>query len=124
MKKVIVAMFHPSDDQYYILLSNDSPHTIVGFKSVQEGISYFTRTYNRSHARGYEPSMSACINFIEFRPRIVEFESFDHLKENVEAHLFTLNHISGHYWVIPVITNGEELYNSGAVPPLIADKEI
>ena len=97
---------------------------ILGFESEKKACAYFTDGYNRNHDRGYEPSMSACINFIQFTPAIVSFDSIEDLARelfpNGPGHPMIISSISGHYLVAKLdAAIGKKHHEAGKTPALI-----
>lgn len=68
-----------------IFLMTNRDGSVSGFASVKEAQDSFEEGYNRNHRRGYEASMSACVHFIFFEPKVLELkdESIETLKEIV-----------------------------------------
>jgi hypothetical protein len=70
---IVKANVHGKDT--YNLLTTDAVEgtwTIRGWKTSKEALEYWEGAYRRAHARSYEGSMSACLNFISFNPSILE----------------------------------------------------
>lgn len=110
---------------YYLMLSRkDGVVGILGWTHLQDALSYFTACYDSNHRRSYEASMSACINYIEFHPRILEFnglqDMIDKLKLTPNEHVVRISSISGSYEVMSL---NEELvkplYDDGIRPNLM-----
>lgn len=123
-EQVHVAVFCCSGKYYLLLTKNDGIYNIQGWPNKQDALSYFTRGYNQSHDRGYESSMSACINYIQFQPAILSFCDLQDmiqklgLKEGSQP--VHLSSISGHYIVLPLDTEQAKLYyDQGTRPALI-----
>jgi|ERR1700739_29243 len=96
-------------------------YMIQGFETLKEGLRYFEDSYNRAHGRGYEASMSACINGIFFRPSILKLSIPDlkkHLEEGVKP--VTVRNISGSMTLLPMV-DATALWESGSKPRLISD---
>jgi hypothetical protein len=121
-----VALFKSSDD-VYLLMTDDIPYQILGFKSLQKGLNYFTDAYNANHDRSYEASMSACINFISFAPRIARFRSIEELKSKLLGKGYTLNqlsHVSGYYKALSCkAKTASNIYENAVSPELITPKK-
>jgi hypothetical protein len=45
---------------------------VRSFKTVREALDYFEKGYAGNHSRGYESSMSACLHYIQFHPKVHE----------------------------------------------------
>ena len=121
---VFVAIFH-SNSKYYLLLSvDDNTCSIQGWVSLPKALSYFEDGYNQCHSRSYESSMSACINFIQFQPKIVSFDGLDDMIKKLDLQdnptPLRLSSISGSYTVLKLKTElAESLYDNGFGPKLI-----
>jgi hypothetical protein len=122
--KTYVAFFS-NNKRLYLLMTNDTPHNIVGFETEEKALEYFTGGYNRMHDRGYESSMSACINFISFCPKIVGFNSLEKMIKVLKlnnAKLVHLSHVSGYYYALELPESAMKLYEAGKSPELITEK--
>lgn len=83
----------------YLMAEKDG--AVVACQGESEAVRAIEDAYNRSHNRGYEASMSACVHSLFFNPVIVPVpESIEELKElvDLEAGLFSLRQVSGHYY--------------------------
>ena len=123
--KTYVAVMKTSEG-YFLMLNRgkDNVRSILAWKDMRSALNYFENGYNDNHRRGYEHSMSACINFITFNPRILEFNGLqdiiDKLKLVAGEKVMTLRNISGNYEVMKLdYTLTEPLYNQGVTPKLI-----
>ena len=123
-EQVHVAVFC-CDGKYYLLLTNNNGiFNIQGWTNKPEALAYFTRGYNQFHDRGYESSMSACINYIQFQPTIL---SFDNLQDMIQklglkegSQPVRLSSISGYYVALPLDTEmAKQFYDQGTRPALI-----
>lgn len=136
-------------DNFWLMLSRESDKSfaILGWEDVNRGLYYFQEGYRQKHRQSYEGSMSACINFIQFQPRIVEFADMADLEarllptklpdaptadQAVAALLATphadavnrrpcrLSSISGFYDVLPLVPDiARPLWEKGVSPALI-----
>jgi hypothetical protein len=110
-----------SGGRYYIATSKTG--VISAFPTAKDGTKFYEDSYNTSHERGYEASMSACINHMTYSPSIVKVSGLDEIKKMVgpEPHLFGLSHISGSMTVIsiPDLSVGQEYWDKGEKPKLI-----
>lgn len=107
---------------YYVLLGDDNG--VIGFDSLRRGLDYFERAYNDNHSRGYEKSMSACLNFIAFQPKVVGIKNVRDLADRIvgssQSVATQLSHISGYYNTIECKADGApEAYAKGRTPALI-----
>ncbi len=114
-----------------ILLMTDRNNRVQGFESKVEALRFFERAYEGAHARGFEPSMSACINFITFHPSVVEVEGGEpnsvtlrkmfNIADDDSVEIVTVNNVSGTMSGIDVTKapNAEKLWKNGATPQLI-----
>jgi len=112
-------------NKVYLLIGDDN--TIQAFETVRKGLDYFERSYSDAHSRGYESSMSACLNSIQFRPAVHEwrYEDASKLIEMgvIDLHTFksyNLRNISGSMkGALCTGVNAMEWHESGIVPKLI-----
>lgn len=119
-----IALFK-SDNNLYIAAGSQPPNAIIAFETIEKGLDYFEDGYNRFHNRGYESSMSACVNFIQFTPSIVEFKDLEEIKNNIaaeEPRLVVVSSISGRMTGITTKKEAISYYEKGAVPSLISKK--
>lgn len=99
------------------LVANDekSPVTILGFENKQKALSYFERSYNKRTSHGtYEQSMSACVHFIFFTPKVIEFDTLEDLVALLKTPIncVKLNNVSGWFTGFECNAKGKELYKS------------
>jgi hypothetical protein len=109
-----------AEENVYILAMKD--FNILAFNSLEKAISYFEDSYNSNHDRGYEASMSACLNFITYQPSVIKVENIEDIKNNVaavEPKYIQLSHVSGFIKGITTREEAIELWNSGKKPNLI-----
>jgi hypothetical protein len=113
-----------ADNKIYLMM-NDK--TVQGFDTVNEAINHFEVGYNNNHARGYEASMSACLNFIQFSPSIHEWEH-ENLTPLVDEGVIELDNFRGYSLssvsgrMLGAICTGENaltFHESGITPKLI-----
>lgn len=112
-----------AEEKVYILANKD--FNVVCFKSLKKAISYFEDCYNSNHSRGFEASMSACLNYITFQPSIINVDNIEDIKNNVaaeEARNVELYHVSGFVNGITTREKAIDLWNSGRKPSLIKMK--
>ena len=113
-------------NQGYCLLagqSDDKLWRIHGFESGFEGIKYFQRSYRAAHSRGYEASMSACVNAIFFRPGILQL-SIDDMKllAGPKPRLESYSNVSGRIVGYPLDAKlAGPLWEAASKPSLISD---
>lgn len=128
-KPIYVALFE-SENKVYLLMTHDNDsgkYLIHGFESLNKGLSFFTNSYNRAHDRSYESSMSACINYIFFKPRIAKFDSIKQLESKLlgkDYKLVELSHVSGYYTALTCNgKNVSKIYDEAKSPELITPKK-
>jgi hypothetical protein len=98
------------------------PHTVAGWESVEDGIQEYEDNYNRNHIRGYEASMSACINFMFMQPSIIWIDSDEGLHAIVgpEPELQHCSHVSGGFLGLVTLEEvSAPMWGKGAKPRLI-----
>ena len=123
-----IALLHTPEGVFLMTAKDGDTYNVLGFDSVQKGLDFFTNGYNRFHDRGYEASMSACVNFISFQPKVVGFEDFDALMDELvdksSLTLVRIGNIAGSYEVIPCKPEAVRVYEErGVTPQLITEKE-
>lgn len=109
-----------SKEDYYILANSDD--SISSFNTEEDAIKYFEKGYRSYHYRSYEGSMSACLNFLTFRPSIIKIKDVEDIRDNIAAEKprkITLSHVSGSMDVITTREKAKELWESGKKPRLI-----
>jgi predicted ATPase len=109
-----------AEEKVYILATND--FNVLAFTSLEKAISYFEDSYNCNHNRGYEASMSACLNFITYQPSVIKVENIEDIKNSVaavEPKCVQLSHVSGFIKCITTRDKAIELWNKGKKPSLI-----
>lgn len=113
-------------EQHISFMTNDG--VIQGWTSLQKALDYWTGGYNRKHRSSYEGSMSACIHYISFQPRVIqvpgdtEEERLEFLKSQVDlpASLMTFSNVSGRMQGVPLSAEkGLALYETGTSPDLM-----
>jgi hypothetical protein len=124
--QAIVAILK-ADSRFWLLLGKDEGQYVIhGWDNIAAAVDYFEGAYNANHARGFEASMSACINHLQFAPAIVVFDDLQDLERKllpsstprVAKHLSS---VSGGYDVIPLETHvAEPIWRAGRHPFLIS----
>ena len=112
-----------SGEKFFVMANRDD-NSIAVFESVGDGLRSFEDAYNRNHRRGFEASMSACINYIQFQPSIVKVEGLEDVKKRIcpdQPRLARLNSIAGIMTVITTREGIEEIWEKGRKPQLITD---
>lgn len=97
--------------------------SIRGFKSEAEGLEYFESAYRRAHHRSYEGSMSACINFMFFRPSIMKL-SIPEIETLIEERkIVRAQNVAGGVDYLPLVADKTQpIWEKGAKPALIKDE--
>ena len=93
---------------------------LQAFPSLGEGLRFFEEGYARSHARGYETSISACINHLFFEPWIVQISSLEKIVQAIGEPPYKLiqaRHISGFMKGIAVLPSEADVLKSQGVKP-------
>jgi hypothetical protein len=125
--KTYVAVMKTTEG-YFLMLTQDTQskiRSILGWKSLGDATRYFEDGYNENHRRGYEASMSACMNYIQFQPRILEFnglqDMIDKLRLTAGEKAMRLHSISGSYEVMKLDSVlAEPIYKNAVNPKLIS----
>ena len=117
----IAAVIFKSSGKYYFMLNADG--SIAAFKTLQKGSEYFTDGYKSNHRRGYEASMSACINYISFTPSVIA-TTLDKIKLLVGEppyHPVTIGNVSGRMYGLECVNvpDTEKIFEAGFKPALI-----
>lgn len=113
-----------TDARYGLLAAEtDGVWHILGFPSEQAGLEYFEKAYERFHSRGYEASMSACLNWLFFKPSIIR-ATIEELREMVaKQSVSRIGNVSGSVNVIPLKTSlAKPMWESGSKPALIKEE--
>lgn len=102
-----------------LAIQDDGSWVVQGFESETDGLRYFEEAYERAHARGYESSMSACINWLVFQPSILRM-SLEQIRDLAAGpRIHNWSSVAGSMRVIPLKPEAEPLWESGAKPKLI-----
>ncbi len=78
---IFIAIIKTTDD-LFVLLNQD--RSVCGFRTVDAGLGSFEQKYESGHRRGYEASMSACINWMTMQPSIVTIEDPEEIRQWVD----------------------------------------
>jgi hypothetical protein len=106
----------------YFVKVGKQDYAIIVFESARKGLDHFESAYNRNHARGYEASMSACINNIQYQPSIVAVSDLDDIKKRIcpdEPKLVKLCGVSGFLTAITTREGIDKIWEEGVKPNLI-----
>jgi hypothetical protein len=110
------------DDKIFVMADADN-QCIQGFKTIKNGLRFFEDAYNENHARSYEASMSACVNYIYFQPSIVYVKSYDELKKKIvdekDFKVYDLRCVAGFMVGISTRPTAKEYWEKGHKPKLI-----
>ena len=113
------------DDKVYLLTMKEK--NVRKFESVEEGLAYFEKSYNRKHAIGYVGSITASLNFITFQPSVHEW-NHETVSLLVEQDVIVMDTACGYEFTHETgrisggLCTGEkalEFHHSGKVPQLI-----
>jgi hypothetical protein len=101
---------------------DEKPYPVHAFKTSEEATGFFEEAYNRKHNSGYEASMSACINFIQFQPKIIKINGMEDLKKIAAdpPKLVSIGGVAG--WMTGITTSdlAKKLWEEGISPKLIS----
>lgn len=89
-----------ADNKVYLLIGDEN--CVQAFKSERKALDCFEDSYNRSHSRGYEASISACLNAITYEPTIHSWQHED-LQPLIDMDIinqetfraYSMHHVSG-----------------------------
>jgi hypothetical protein len=124
-----IVSFQNGNEIYLLMTKDQTDQTtnVRAFDNRQEALNYFENGYRRNHARGYEASMSACLNFISFQPKVHAFDEPDITsliaKGVIDLETFkaySIRDVSGH--MLGALCTGQtakEWHDSGTTPNLI-----
>ncbi len=109
-----------AETKLYIMLNDDN--TIVGYENETAGVRSWEDAYNRSHRRGYEASMSACINAISFRPSIVSAADIDEIESLLapDRSVVAVRNVAGGIRGACTNVKAKEYWDRGVKPRLIS----
>ena len=99
-------------------LATKDPISVTGFTSKKQGLQYFEDAYGAAHERGYEASMSACINWIFFQPSIIGFEKQEDMLPFYEGHPSKLSCVAGFITALTGKGDLQKLWDEGTKPDL------
>jgi hypothetical protein len=101
-----------------LYLGSDKDGVLCGYPSLEDAVSSVEKQYEERHKRSYESSMSTCIFWIFYSPKVVQVASLDDIRDRVidmkKAAVHTCRNVSGA--ITGVLCTGPhaaELYNSG-----------
>jgi len=126
-KPMYGVLFANGKDIKLLMTREEDTYVIHGWKTKAAALAYFTDSYNRNHNRGYEASMSACWNFIEFGPRVFKIPSIEFIKTQVitdEPRLESIRGLSGSYMVLACRPEAKAVYDKATTPTLITPKSV
>ncbi len=111
-----------AENKIWLMLTDDN--AIRAFRTEREALAHFEDAYQGAHARGYEASMSACINWMYFQPSIIHasLEDVKHEIIAVDAHAFTLRSIAGSIDAANTQPKAREWFEKGMKPRLIHEE--
>src|SRR3990167_4991100 len=102
-----------ADNKIWLMLTEGN--AIRAFKTQPEALAHFEDAYQGAHARGYEASMSACINYIHFQPSIIH-ASLEDVKRDIiaeDAHAFSLRSVAGGIDAVNTQPKAREWFENG-----------
>jgi hypothetical protein len=67
----------------YIMATDDG--VVQGFVTDKDAKDYFLHSYESGYSRSYVGSMSACIHFLQYQPRVVGFKDLDDIKQRIAS---------------------------------------
>lgn len=121
-----IVNFTEDSEERYILLQDSDDRSICAWDSKADALDYWENGYKKAHARSYEGSMSACVNYIFFRPSIIEIdgepnsEALVHFGVTPNSDCIEISNISGR--IMEVVLDpklGKKLWENGTRPKLI-----
>jgi hypothetical protein len=105
---------------FFILSDDDGVIQIENSESTW--VRSFEDKYNAKHRQNYEGSMSACINYISFRPSVVRVESAEDIGErllNIPFKIQSVRNVSGGFTGVTSDKDMSEEWEKGVKPRMI-----
>jgi hypothetical protein len=121
MKNVYIVLIN-TGKAIFIMATDDN--YIHAFKTQKEALNYFEDGYQTCHKRSYESSMSACINYIGFRPRVIFIPNLDFVKNHIGEkvpRLMNLRSVAGFMKGITTCPEAKKYWEKGIEPRLIKE---
>jgi hypothetical protein len=103
------------DNEVYIMTDQDTK-SVVGFKNSVTAARHFEQPYfERTMGDNYERSASACIHFIFFTPKVMEFDGINNLAKLLAPppyDVYTCHTVAGQMTGIKCNEEGKKAYES------------
>ena len=113
----IYALMVFSNGEWYFYMNEDG--TFRGDVEILDLIHPIEEAYMSCHTRSYEGSMSACINFITFRYKVIKIKEED-LKDLIfDTNIYKGHNISGRFTGVKLKPEMYHIMEKGAEPKLI-----
>jgi hypothetical protein len=94
-------------DNINILFVNKDDGSFQGSENYEEAKKCLPN-YSENHSRSYESSMSACIHWMSFNPKIYRFESIQEMAKILDGDTFKrYSNISGSVYGVPLKSDYE-----------------
>lgn len=122
--RFLVLLRGANEKDVYIMASDEGK--IHGFITEDEANKYFLRAYEEKHSQSFEGSMSACVHFIQFQPRVVGFEDLEDIKRRIASDPPRLVLMVGQAGGLNAITcrpEAYEIWNKAESVPLISNMD-
>jgi WD40 repeat protein len=116
---VSITLFN-SDGKCFI--SCDDKGTIYATDK-ETAVDSIEGAYNAKHRQSYEGSMSACIHYMFFNPRVVTVKDLDEIKKHIASNhpgLCHLRHVSGFAYGITCRPEAMQYWKKADQPKLIS----
>ena len=117
--KNFFAVMIQNDDKTFLMLHKD--YSVAAWMSEYDAMQYFEKPYREAHTHTYERSMSACIHWLTFKPRVVHFNSIEEVEKILVKPMrpATIHNVSGWMTVLECNELATAKYEEGREPSLI-----
>ncbi len=122
--KTIFILLVEVNDAFYILSDDDG--TVCGYDTEKAALDMVEGGYNSSHRRGYEASMSACVNWLFFKPKVVSTTGTDDLLARFfltpQCTAVRLGSVAGSMTGLLCDRDVKAIWDAGVAPRLISEE--
>jgi hypothetical protein len=121
---VILKVTNDTTNVNFYLMSEDGNGMVQAFESEDSACKYFSDGYEKAMKRGGSWPASAVMNYLNFTPSVVVFDSIEELSKivNIPFYCYALHSVAGICHGIPCNESGEGLWNSGVKPKMEFEK--
>lgn len=108
------------------LMLSDDDGLIAGFETEQAALAMFEDGYNSKHRQSYEGSMSACVNWLLFRPKVVPITGVNDLLQRFflseKTQAVRLGSVAGFMTGLLCDRDVKAIWDAGVGPRLISQE--